>query len=170
MVAVPSGDELSSCGSESAELDDSGSSGSEYIDDFPSDTPLMLNDYSVFESVKSTNDVVSRIYCDNEDSDLFGKSTSYPEKCIAFGPRLYFGQVGAENHFEVSTKGAGEGPLSVSIQGPHRGAVVKVSVTYTGLDNYTVMYKVIEPGYYIVAIRWANWPIPDSPIMCKVTP
>lgn len=73
-------------------------------------------------------------------------------------------------HFQVSTKGAGEGPLSVSIQGPHRGAVVKVSVTYTGLDNYTVMYKVIEPGYYIVAIRWANWPIPDSPIMCKVTP
>lgn len=71
--------------------------------------------------------------------------------------------------FQVNTKGAGEGPLSVSIQGPSRRAVVKVSVTYSGLDNYTVMYKVIEAGYYIVNIRWANWPIPDSPIMCKVT-
>lgn len=100
MATVHSGDEVSL--TESMEYDEDSSCGSEYIDDSPCDTPLMLDDYSVFENVKSVNDVVSGIYCDKEDSDLFGKPTSHPEKCIASGPRLYFGQVGAENHFEVS--------------------------------------------------------------------
>ncbi|XP_029822500.2 uncharacterized protein LOC8039013 isoform X3 [Ixodes scapularis] len=167
MATVMSGDELSS-GGQSSESEDN-SSDSEYIDDLPNEGSLLLDCYPAFESVKLSSDVVGQIYYDENDSDLFGKWSSRPEKCVASGPRLYFGQVGAENHFEVSTKDAGSGPLSVSIQGPMHGSVIKVSVTYCGLDNYTVMYKVIEPGYYIVNIKWADWPIPDSPVMCKVT-
>lgn len=167
MATVVSGDELSSCTDTSESGSDS--SDSEYIDDLPNEDSLLLDYYSAFEDVKLSSDVVGRIYYDENRSDLFGRCSSRPEKCVASGPRLYFGQVGAENHFEVKTKDAGSGPLSVSIQGPIHGSVVKVSVTYCGLDNYTVMYKVIEPGYYIVNIKWADWPIPDSPVMCKVT-
>ncbi|CAN7983168.1 unnamed protein product [Ixodes hexagonus] len=162
MATVVSGDDLSSgSGSDSSD--------SEYIDDLPNEDSLLLECYSAFESVKLSSDVVGGIYYDEDNLKLFGECSSRPERCVASGPRLYFGQVGAENHFEVSTKGAGSGPLSVGVQGPVHGSVVKVSVTYCGLDNYTVMYKVIEPGYYIVNIKWADWPIPDSPVMCKVT-
>ncbi|KAH9367378.1 hypothetical protein HPB48_010173 [Haemaphysalis longicornis] len=147
-------------------------SGSAYIDDALNESSLMLESYASFELVRSSSEVVGSLYYDHGDQDplgLFAESPSHPEKCVASGAWLYFGQVGAENHFQVSTKDAGTGPLSVSVQGPHAGSVIKVSVTYCGLGNYTVMYKVIEPGYYIIHIKWADWPIPDSPVMCKVT-
>ncbi|XP_037573793.1 uncharacterized protein LOC119456222 isoform X5 [Dermacentor silvarum] len=145
--------------------------GSEYIDDALHDSSLILESYASFELVKSSSEVVGGLYydCREPDDELFAEPTSRPEKCLASGARLYFGQVGTENHFQVSTKDAGKGPLSVSVQGPNAGSVINVSVTYCGQDEYTVTYKVIEPGYYIIHIKWAEWPIPDSPVMCKVT-
>lgn len=145
--------------------------GSEYIDDALHDGSLILDSYASFELIKSSSEVVGGLYYNGRESDdeLFAELTSRPEKCVASGAQLYFGQAGAENYFQVITKGAGKGPLSVSVLGPNADSVINVSVTYCGQDKYTVMYKVIEPGYYIVHIKWAEWSIPDSPVMCEVT-
>ncbi|XP_064470679.1 uncharacterized protein LOC135385337 isoform X2 [Ornithodoros turicata] len=133
----------------------------EYIDDeIPNAGTLLLDRYTAFNNV---------IYRDDELHKLFEISPSHPENCVALGSRLYFGQVGAENHFQVDASRAGVGPISIGIQGPTEGAVIKVSVTYSGLGNYTVMYKVNEPGYYIIYVRWADWPVPDSPFVCKIS-
>lgn len=179
MAAVRSDEDVSDEEEEEEAESDDGSccssceSGSAYIDDAMHESSLMLDSYASFEMTRASSEVVGELYyqCQvREDWELFTGSTSRPEKCVASGARLYFGEVGAENHFQVSTKDAGMGPLSVSVLGPNPGSVIKVSVTYCGLDNYTVMYKVIDPGYYIVHIKWADWPVPDSPVMCKVTP
>ncbi|XP_050035060.1 uncharacterized protein [Dermacentor andersoni] len=146
--------------------------GSEYIDDDSlHDCSLILESYASFELVKSSSEVVGGLYydCREPDDELFAEPTSRPEKCVASGARLYFGQVGAENHFQVSTKDAGKGPLSVSVLGPNASSVINVSVSYFGQDKYRVTYRVIEPGYYIIHIKWADWSLPDSPVMCKVT-
>lgn len=154
-----------SCGCSSCDY------GSEFIDDALHDCSLIMDSYASFELVKSSSDVVGGLYYNvrERDDELFAEPTSRPEKCVASGARLYFGQVGAENHFQVCTKDAGKGPLAVSVLGPNADSVINVSVTYCGQDKYTVMYKVIEPGYYIIHIKWAEWPIPDSPVMCEVT-
>uniref|UniRef100_A0A131YZ45 Filamin/ABP280 repeat containing protein n=1 Tax=Rhipicephalus appendiculatus TaxID=34631 RepID=A0A131YZ45_RHIAP len=154
-----------SCGCSSCEY------GSEFIDDGLHDCSLILDSYTSFELVKSSSDVVGGLYYKvrERDDELFAEPTSRPEKCVASGAQLYFGQVGAENRFQVCTKDAGKGPLSVSVLGPNADSVISVSITYCGQDKYTVMYKVIEPGYYIIHIKWAEWPIPDSPVMCEVT-
>nr|XP_037278455.1 uncharacterized protein LOC119171738 isoform X1 [Rhipicephalus microplus] len=145
--------------------------GSEFIDDALHDCSLILDSYASFELVKSSSDAVGGLYYNfrERDDELFAEPTSRPDKCMASGAQLYFGQVGAENHFQVSTKDAGKGPLSASVLGPNADSVTSVSVTYCGKDKYTVMYKVIEPGYYIIHIKWAEWPIPDSPVICEVT-
>ena len=71
--------------------------------------------------------------------------------------------------FQVETKNAGNGALTVGIQGPRPHTVRDLSITYTGDDLYEVIYEVTDPGYYIINIKWSELPIPDSPFICKVT-
>ena len=71
--------------------------------------------------------------------------------------------------FQVDTRGAGNGSLSVGISGPRPHTVQDVSVVYTGDDLYEVEYEVSHPGYYVITLRWSDFNIPNSPFICKVT-
>lgn len=69
----------------------------------------------------------------------------------------------------MHTKTHGNGGLSVNIVGPRPHTVLESGVTYTGDDIYEVLYEVAQPGYYVINVKWADYNIPESPFICKVT-
>ncbi|KAK8759329.1 hypothetical protein V5799_003040, partial [Amblyomma americanum] len=98
------GESEGEAGSDDGSYCSSCESGSAYIDDALHESSLMLDSYTSFEMTKASSEAVGELYyqCqEREDEELFAGSTSRPEKCVASGARLYFGQVGAENHFQV---------------------------------------------------------------------
>ena len=64
---------------------------------------------------------------------------------------------------------AGNGALTVGISGPRQNSVQETDVFYTGDNIHEILYRVSEPGYYIISVRWSDFHIPDSPFVCKVT-
>ncbi|KAG7297137.1 hypothetical protein JYU34_020104 [Plutella xylostella] len=84
----------------------------------------------------------------------------------AYGPGLQSGVSGEPSLFSISTKGAGAGGLSMSVEGPSKAEI-------TCHDNkdgtVAVQYLPTAPGEYKVSVRFADKHIKGSPYTAKVT-
>lgn len=71
-----------------------------------------------------------------------------------------------DNEILVDTSKAGFGGLSVSVQGPSK-AELKCKEVKAGLIK--VIYRPTEPGVYVIAIKFADHHVKDSPITVNCT-
>ncbi|XP_023215990.1 uncharacterized protein LOC111618667 isoform X1 [Centruroides sculpturatus] len=147
-----------------------------FIDDeIPDYANLLLDNYVSFTGLLDTERPISRRellkhdFYDVEEEFLKEPSTPRAERCRIFGTGVYYGQVCLRNHFQVRTKGAGPGYLTVNIQGAGKHDVTEVTIIYSGNELYDILYEVSQPGYYIISIKWGDLNIPESPYICKIT-
>uniref|UniRef100_A0A3Q3JD12 Calponin-homology (CH) domain-containing protein n=1 Tax=Monopterus albus TaxID=43700 RepID=A0A3Q3JD12_MONAL len=84
----------------------------------------------------------------------------------AYGPGLSYGMVNKAATFTVVTKNAGEGGLSMAVEGPSKAEI-------TCKDNKdgtcTVSYLPTAPGDYNIIVKFDNKHIPGSPFTAKIT-
>ncbi|CAG9862811.1 unnamed protein product [Phyllotreta striolata] len=87
------------------------------------------------------------------------------KKVKVAGAALKEGKTHVNNTFNVDTRNAGFGGLSLSIEGPS-----KADIQYNDNSDGTldVSYKPSEPGYYIVNLKFADHHIDGSPFTVKV--
>ncbi|GFS01516.1 filamin-A [Elysia marginata] len=90
-----------------------------------------------------------------------------PHKVQVGGPGLEKGEVGINNVFNIYTREAGAGALSLSVEGPS-----KASIKLENRDNgfLGARYTVDKPGMYGVHIKYNDEHIPGSPYMVNVSP
>uniref|UniRef100_V5GPF5 Filamin-A n=1 Tax=Anoplophora glabripennis TaxID=217634 RepID=V5GPF5_ANOGL len=82
------------------------------------------------------------------------------------GNALKEGKTHQNNTFNVDTRNAGFGGLSLSIEGPSK-AEIQCNDNTDGTLN--ISYKPTEPGYYIVNLKFADHHVEGSPFTVKVT-
>ncbi|XP_063928955.1 filamin-A isoform X2 [Zophobas morio] len=82
------------------------------------------------------------------------------------GNALKEGKTHVQNTFNVDTRNAGFGGLSLSIEGPSK-AEIQCNDNTDGTLN--ISYKPTEPGYYIVNLKFADHHVNGSPFTVKVT-
>uniref|UniRef100_A0A3Q2Y272 Filamin A, alpha (actin binding protein 280) n=1 Tax=Hippocampus comes TaxID=109280 RepID=A0A3Q2Y272_HIPCM len=84
----------------------------------------------------------------------------------AYGPGLIHGTVNKPAVFTVNTKDAGEGGLSLAIEGPSKADI-------SCLDNQdgtcSVSYLPVLPGDYSILVKYNDKHIPGSPFSAKIT-
>ncbi|XP_075946068.1 filamin-C-like isoform X1 [Anarhichas minor] len=84
----------------------------------------------------------------------------------AYGPGLSYGMVNKAATFTVVTKNAGEGGLSLAVEGPSKAEI-------TCKDNKdgtcTVSYLPSAPGDYNIIVKFDNKHISGSPFTAKIT-
>uniref|UniRef100_H3BWV1 Filamin C n=1 Tax=Tetraodon nigroviridis TaxID=99883 RepID=H3BWV1_TETNG len=84
----------------------------------------------------------------------------------AYGPGLSYGTVNKAATFTVVTKNAGEGGLSLAVEGPSKAEI-------TCKDNKDgtclVSYLPTAPGDYNIIVKFDNKHIPGSPFTAKIT-
>uniref|UniRef100_A0A3B3T694 Filamin C n=1 Tax=Paramormyrops kingsleyae TaxID=1676925 RepID=A0A3B3T694_9TELE len=84
----------------------------------------------------------------------------------AYGPGLSHGVVNKPATFTIVTKDAGEGGLSLAVEGPSKAEI-------TCKDNKdgtcTVSYMPTAPGDYNIIVKFDDKHIPGSPFMAKIT-
>ncbi|XP_031754945.1 filamin-C isoform X2 [Xenopus tropicalis] len=84
----------------------------------------------------------------------------------AYGPGLSHGMVNKPATFTIVTKDAGEGGLSLAVEGPSKAEI-------TCKDNKdgtcTVSYMPTAPGDYNIIVRFDDKHIPGSPFTSKIT-
>uniref|UniRef100_A0A2K5VC44 Filamin C n=1 Tax=Macaca fascicularis TaxID=9541 RepID=A0A2K5VC44_MACFA len=84
----------------------------------------------------------------------------------AYGPGLSHGMVNKPATFTIVTKDAGEGGLSLAVEGPSKAEI-------TCKDNKdgtcTVSYLPTAPGDYSIIVRFDDKHIPGSPFTAKIT-
>ncbi|CAG2176229.1 unnamed protein product, partial [Oppiella nova] len=85
----------------------------------------------------------------------------------AGGPGLERGSVNTPAEFNVWTREAGAGNLSISVEGPS-----KADIDFKDRKDGScyVLYKVSEPGEYRIGIKFNDQHIPDSPYKVYVMP
>uniref|UniRef100_W8AIT0 Filamin-A n=1 Tax=Ceratitis capitata TaxID=7213 RepID=W8AIT0_CERCA len=88
------------------------------------------------------------------------KSGCDPSRCKAYGPGLDKGLTNQQNKFTVETRGAGNGGLSLAIEGPSEA---KMTCTDNRDGSCDVDYIATDPGEYDITIRFADKHIPGSP-------
>ncbi|XP_041675461.1 filamin-A isoform X4 [Drosophila eugracilis] len=93
------------------------------------------------------------------------KSGCDPARCKAYGPGLEKGLTNQKNKFTVETKGAGNGGLSLAIEGPSEA---KMTCTDNRDGSCDVDYLATDPGEYDITIRFADKHIPGSPFRVLV--
>ncbi|XP_052835830.1 filamin-A isoform X10 [Drosophila gunungcola] len=93
------------------------------------------------------------------------KSGCDPTRCRAYGPGLEKGLTNQKNKFTVETKGAGNGGLSLAIEGPSEA---KMTCTDNRDGSCDVDYLATDPGEYDITIRFADKHIPGSPFRVVV--
>ncbi|XP_067302535.1 filamin-A isoform X1 [Pseudorasbora parva] len=84
----------------------------------------------------------------------------------AYGPGLIHGMVNKPSVFTVNTKDAGEGGLSLAIEGPSKA---DISCTDNQDGTCTVSYLPVLPGDYNIIVKYNEKHIPGSPFMAKIT-
>uniref|UniRef100_W5NEM8 Filamin A n=1 Tax=Lepisosteus oculatus TaxID=7918 RepID=W5NEM8_LEPOC len=84
----------------------------------------------------------------------------------AYGPGLIHGMVNKPAIFTVNTKDAGEGGLSLAIEGPSKA---DISCTDNQDGTCTVSYLPVLPGDYNILVRYNDKHIPGSPFVAKIT-
>ncbi|XP_010014758.1 PREDICTED: filamin-C-like, partial [Nestor notabilis] len=89
-----------------------------------------------------------------------------PRHVSAYGPGLSHGMVNKPCTFTIVTKDAGEGGLSLAVEGPTKAEI-------TCQDNKdgtcTVSYLPTAPGDYNIIVRFDDKHIPGSPFTAKIT-
>nr|XP_036224253.1 filamin-A isoform X7 [Bactrocera oleae]XP_036224254.1 filamin-A isoform X7 [Bactrocera oleae] len=93
------------------------------------------------------------------------KSGCDPSRCKAYGPGLEKGLTNQQNKFTVETRGAGNGGLSLAIEGPSEA---KMTCTDNRDGSCDVEYLATDPGEYDITIRFADKHIPGSPFRVLV--
>ncbi|CAD6191974.1 unnamed protein product [Caenorhabditis auriculariae] len=88
-------------------------------------------------------------------------------KVRAAGQGVVRGETGHKNTFNVYSREAGPGNLSVTVEGPSK-ANIEFHEHKDG--NCHVEYKVAQPGEYIVAVKFNDGHIPDSPFKVFIAP
>ncbi|KAK2160895.1 hypothetical protein LSH36_125g02020 [Paralvinella palmiformis] len=83
------------------------------------------------------------------------------------GTGLEKGEVHQKNEFNIYTREAGPGALSVSVEGPSKA---KLDVVDRGHGYTTVSYVVEKPGEYGIHVKYNDVHVPDSPTMVYVVP
>ncbi|XP_041952722.1 filamin-A isoform X1 [Alosa sapidissima] len=84
----------------------------------------------------------------------------------AYGPGLIHGMVNKPAVFTVDTKDAGEGGLSLAIEGPSKA---DISCTDNQDGTCTVSYLPVLPGDYNILVKYNEKHIPGSPFVAKIT-
>lgn len=96
---------------------------------------------------------------------LIGKMSFDPALVLANGDGLTKGDVGKPSKFKVVTTNAGEGTLTVGIEGSS-----KVAITCQDMeDGYEFTYVPMAPGEYLITIKYSNVTIAGCPSMATVT-
>ncbi|PIO31737.1 Filamin-A [Aquarana catesbeiana] len=90
-----------------------------------------------------------------------------PSKVKAFGPGLKGGNVGAPAPFTIDTKGAGQGGLGLTVEGP---CEAKIECLDNGDGTCSVNYLPTQHGDYNINILFADKHIPGSPFKAKIEP
>lgn len=124
-------------------------------------TPREIGEHVV--SVKKmgnhiTNSPFKITVCEREVGDA--------RKVKVSGNALKEGKTHVDNVFNVDTRNAGFGGLSLSIEGPSK-AEIQCNDKSDGTLN--ISYKPTEPGYYIVNLKFADHHVEGSPFTVKVT-
>lgn len=89
-----------------------------------------------------------------------------PRNCKAVGEGLISGITGVITGFDIETREAGSGGLTLAIEGP---AETKLECTDNKNGSCSVHYVPSEPGDYEISILFANTHIPGSPFKVSVT-
>ncbi|XP_032809983.2 filamin-C-like [Petromyzon marinus] len=84
----------------------------------------------------------------------------------AYGPGLSHGMVGKHAAFTIDTKDAGEGGLSLAVEGPSKA---EISCQDNKDGTCSVSYLPTAPGDYSIAVKFAGQHIPGSPYMARIT-
>ncbi|XP_029102180.1 filamin-A-like isoform X2 [Scleropages formosus] len=84
----------------------------------------------------------------------------------AYGPGLIHGVVNKPAVFTVNTKDAGDGGLSLAIEGPSKA---EISCTDNHDGTCTVSYLPVLPGDYSILVKYNDKHIPGSPFTAKIT-
>ncbi|XP_051545387.1 filamin-C-like [Myxocyprinus asiaticus] len=84
----------------------------------------------------------------------------------AYGPGLCHGTVNKLATFTVITKNAGEGGLSLAVEGPSKA---EISCKDNKDGTCTVSYLPTAPGDYKIIVKFGNRHIPGSPFTAKIT-
>ncbi|XP_066996805.1 filamin-A isoform X2 [Anabrus simplex] len=92
---------------------------------------------------------------------------SDPSKVRASGPGLEYGVVGRPAEFCIDTRGAGQGGLGVTVEGPCEAAI---NCRDNGDGTCSVAYLPTEPGDYSINITFNDKHIPGSPFQAIVAP
>ena len=90
-----------------------------------------------------------------------------PTKVKASGPGLVKGEVGEMSPFTIDTRGAGNGSLGLTVEGP---CEAKIDCVDNGNGSCSVTYLPTEPGDYQINILFADQHIPGSPFTAYVKP
>uniref|UniRef100_S4RG73 Filamin C n=1 Tax=Petromyzon marinus TaxID=7757 RepID=S4RG73_PETMA len=83
----------------------------------------------------------------------------------AYGPGLSHGMVGKHAAFTIDTKDAGEGGLSLAVEGPSKA---EISCQDNKDGTCSVSYLPTAPGDYSIAVKFAGQHIPGSPYMARI--
>ncbi|XP_055876740.1 filamin-A-like isoform X2 [Biomphalaria glabrata] len=90
-----------------------------------------------------------------------------PHKVQVGGPGLEKGEVGLQNVFNIYTREAGPGTLSVAVEGTAK-ATIQLEQRPNGFLG--AQYKTSKPGMYGVHVKYNDVHIPGSPFMVNVAP
>lgn len=88
-------------------------------------------------------------------------------KVHAAGLGLVRGEVDQPNEFNIYTREAGAGGLSIAVEGPSKA---EVDFEDRKDGSCGVTYSVTEPGEYLISIKFNDEHIPDSPFRVPITP
>ncbi|VDM80487.1 unnamed protein product, partial [Strongylus vulgaris] len=112
----------------------------------------------------------------HKDSHIYGSPFQYTvgpfaeggaHKVRASGLGVVRGETNYPQSFNVYTREAGAGNLSVSIEGPSKATMA----FHDHKDgNCHVEYKVAQPGEYFIAVKFNDQHIPDSPFKVFIAP
>ena len=92
---------------------------------------------------------------------------SDPSKVRASGPGLSQGIVNQHAQFMIDTRGAGQGGLGVTVEGPCEAAI---NCRDNGDGTCSVAYFPTEPGDYVINIVFNDQHIPGSPFQAIIVP
>ena len=87
------------------------------------------------------------------------------KKVAVTGKTLREGKTHTDNTFNIDTRKAGYGGLSLSIEGPSKAEIKCTDNEDATLD---VSYRPTEPGYYIMNLKFADHHVEGSPFTIKV--
>ncbi|CAH1784407.1 unnamed protein product [Owenia fusiformis] len=88
-------------------------------------------------------------------------------KVRAAGPGLEKGEVDQPNEFNIYTREAGAGGLSIAVEGPSKA---EINFEDRKDGSCGVNYKCTEPGEYLVSVKFNDQHIPDSPFRVFISP